>query len=233
MSSTEDKNSAETEEEKKTEAESAADEKAADKAPEAEAQGSEIKIDSETAEDKKDTSSEDKKTEEDQKSAASDKETESSALKHQMKKELEKKDTQIKDLTDRYQRTLAEYQNFRTRSEKEKSDMYGFAVRDVMEKILPVLDNLKRGLQQIPEDSKDDAFAKGMVQLQKQFEKALDDIGVKPIEAVGKEFDPNLHNAVMHVDDDSVGENIIVQEFQTGYTYKGIVVRHSMVQVAN
>lgn len=228
MSSTNEKNSASAEEEKKTNAGSAADEKAAGTTPEAEAQDPDTNIEIET--DEKDSS--EKKEEKNQTSASED-EKESSSSKHQMKKELEKKDAKIKDLTDRYQRTLAEYQNFRTRSEKEKSDMYGFAVRDVMEKILPVLDNLKRGLQQIPEDAKDDAFAKGMIQLQKQFEKALDDIGVKPIEAVGKEFDPNLHNAVMHVDDDSVGENIVVQEFQTGYTYKGTVVRHSMVQVAN
>lgn len=231
MSSTEDKNSAKAEEEKKKTAESAADEKAAGSKPEAEAQDSDSKIDIETADQKENSSDQKKKEEKD--AAASETKDDSSFSKHQIKKELEKKDAKIQDLTDRYQRTLAEYQNFRTRSEKEKSDMYGFAVRDVMEKILPVLDNLKRGLQQIPEDSKDDAFAKGMEQLQKQFEKALDDIGVKPIEAVGKEFDPNLHNAVMHVDDDSVGENIVVQEFQTGYTYKGTVVRHSMVQVAN
>lgn len=231
MSSTEEKHSATAEEEEKKATESAADEKAAGEKPEAEAQGSDSRINSETADNKeKDASSKEEKSEG---SAASDQTDEKSFSKHQMKKELEKKDAKIKDLTDRYQRTLAEYQNFRTRSEKEKSDMYGFAVRDVMEKILPVLDNLKRGLEQIPEESKDDAFAKGMMQLQKQFEKALDDIGVKPIEAVGKEFDPNLHNAVMHVDDDSVGENIVVQEFQTGYTYKGTVVRHSMVQVAN
>jgi molecular chaperone GrpE len=155
------------------------------------------------------------------------------ALDFKTRKELEKKDAQIADLKDRYQRTLAEYQNFRSRSEKEKSDLYSFAVRDVMEKILPVLDNLERGLSQIPEEAKEDAFAQGMTQMKKQFEKALSDIGIEPIEAVGKEFDPNLHNAVMHIDDDQYGDNVVVQELQKGYTYRGTVVRHSMVQVAN
>ncbi len=148
------------------------------------------------------------------------------------KRELKKKDEQIKDLTDRYQRTLAEYQNFRTRTEKEKADLYAYAVKDVMTKILPVLDNLKLGLAQIPEDAKDEAFAQGMVQLEKQFEKSLADIGVEPIQAVGEKFDPEFHNAVMQVEADDADTDTVVNEFQKGYIYKGSVIRHSMVQVA-
>lgn len=152
---------------------------------------------------------------------------------HREKKELAKKDAEIAELTDRYKRTLAEYDNFRRRTEKEKSDLYSFAVRDVMTRILPVLDNLERGIAAIPEDQKNDTFAEGMDKIRKQFEKALDDIGVKPIEAKGKKFDPAYHNAVMHIDDEKYGENEVVEEFQKGYTYRDSVVRHSMVKVAN
>ncbi len=148
------------------------------------------------------------------------------------KLELKKKDEQIKNLTDRYQRALAEYQNYRNRTEREKADIYTFAVKDVMTKILPVLDNLERGLSQIPEDARDEAFAQGMVQLQKQFEKSLTDIGVEPIAAVGEKFDPDFHNAVMAVEQDGAEADTVVSEFQKGYTYKGAVIRHSMVQVA-
>ncbi len=148
------------------------------------------------------------------------------------KRELKKKDEQIKDLTDRYQRTLAEYQNFRNRTDKEKADLYAYAVKDVMTKMLPVLDNLKLGLAQIPDEAKEEAFAQGMVQLEKQFEKSLTDIGVEPIAAVGEKFDPEFHNAVMQVEAEDAETDTVVNEFQTGYTYKGAVIRHSMVQVA-
>ncbi len=149
------------------------------------------------------------------------------------KKELEKKEAELAELTDRYKRTLAEYENFRKRTEKEKADLYSFAVRDVMTKMLPVLDNLERGLQAVPEESKEDPVAQGMDKICKQFQQTLLDIGVKPIEAAGQPFDPNFHNAVMHVDDESLGENIVAEEFQKGYTYRDTVVRHSMVKVAN
>ena len=149
------------------------------------------------------------------------------------KKELEKKEAEIAELTDKYKRTLAEYDNFRRRTEKEKADLYGYAVRDVMTKILPVLDNLERGIAAVPEDQKEDPIAQGMEKILRQFEKALEDTGVKPIETAGKTFDPNLHNAVMHIDDENFGENEIVEEFQKGYTYHDQVVRHSMVKVAN
>ncbi|MBQ1312593.1 MAG: nucleotide exchange factor GrpE [Blautia sp.] len=146
------------------------------------------------------------------------------------KKENEKFQQQIEDLTDRLKRSMAEFDNFRKRTEKEKSSMYIIGARDIVEKILPVVDNFERGLAQAPEG---DAFAEGMKLVYKQLMTALDDMGVKPIEAVGKEFDPSLHNAVMHVDDEEAGENIVVEEFQKGYTYKDFVVRHSMVKVAN
>ena len=149
------------------------------------------------------------------------------------KKELAKKEEELNALKDRYMRTLAEYENYRKRTEKEKADIYTYAVKDVMTKMLPILDNLERGLALIPEESKADPVAEGMDKICKQFQKTLQDIGVKPIEAEGKEFDPNLHNAVMHVEDGNLGDNIVAEELQKGYTYKESVVRHSMVKVAN
>ncbi|MCI6005545.1 MAG: nucleotide exchange factor GrpE [Blautia sp.] len=146
------------------------------------------------------------------------------------KKEKDKYEQQIEDLTDRLKRSMAEFDNFRKRTEKEKASMYIIGAREIVEKILPVVDNFERGLAQASEG---DAFADGMKMIYKQLITTLDDLGVKPIEAVGQEFDPNLHNAVMHVEDESVGENIIVEELQKGYTYKDFVVRHSMVKVAN
>jgi molecular chaperone GrpE len=146
------------------------------------------------------------------------------------KKEKEKYEQQIEDLTDRLRRSLAEFDNYRKRTEKEKSSMYVIGAREIVEKILPIVDNFERGLAQAVEG---DAFADGMKMIYKQLITTLDDLGVKPIEAVGMEFDPNFHNAVMHVEDESVGDNIVVEELQKGYTYKEFVVRHSMVKVAN
>ena len=146
------------------------------------------------------------------------------------KKEKDKFEQQIEELTDRLKRSMAEFDNYRKRTEKEKSSMYIIGAKDIVEKMLPIVDNFERGLAQAPEE---DAFADGMKMIYKQMMTAFDEMGVKPIEAVGKEFDPNLHNAVMHVEDESVGENIVVEEFQKGYTYKDFVVRHSMVKVAN
>ena len=146
------------------------------------------------------------------------------------KKEKDKFEQQIEDLTDRLKRSMAEFDNYRKRTEKEKSSMYIIGAKDFVEKMLPIVDNFERGLAQAPED---DPFAEGMKMIYKQMMTAFDEMGVKAIEAVGKEFDPNLHNAVMHVEDESVGENVVVEEFQKGYTYKDFVVRHSMVKVAN
>ena len=149
------------------------------------------------------------------------------------KKKKDKKDEKIEELTDRVKRQMAEFENFRKRTEKEKAGMYAVGAKDVIEKILPIVDNFERGLNSIPEDAKGSAFADGMEKIYKQFVKTLDDMGVKPIEAVGKTFDPNFHNAVMHVEDENLGENVVAVELQKGYTYKDSIVRHSMVQVAN
>ena len=143
------------------------------------------------------------------------------------------KDAQIEELQDRLKRQMAEFDNFRKRTEKEKAAMYEIGAKDIIEKILPVLDNFERGLAAMPEDEKGSSFAEGIEKIYKQFVKTLEDAGVESIEAVGKQFDPNLHNAVMHVEDEKYGENEIAMELQKGYKYRGSVVRHSMVQVAN
>lgn len=143
------------------------------------------------------------------------------------------KDAQIEELQDRLKRQMAEFDNFRKRTEKEKAAMYEIGAKDIIEKILPVLDNFERGLAAVPEDEKGSSFAEGIEKIYKQFVKTLEDAGVETIEAVGQQFDPNLHNAVMHVEDENLGENVVAAELQKGYTYKESIVRHSMVQVAN
>ncbi len=143
------------------------------------------------------------------------------------------KDEKIEELSDKLLRQMAEFDNFRKRTEKEKSAMYEIGAKDIIEKLLPVVDNFERGFLTVAEDDKDDAFVTGMEMVYKQLMTMLEGVGVKPIEAVGKEFDPDLHNAVMHVEDETVGDNIIVEEFQKGYTYRDSVVRYSMVKVAN
>lgn len=146
------------------------------------------------------------------------------------KEKKDKKTEQIEELTDRLQRTMAEFDNYRKRTEKEKASMYVIGAKEVVEKILPVVDNFERGLAAAQEG---DAFAEGMQMVYKQLMSALSEMGVQPIEALGQAFDPNLHNAVMHVEDPEAGENTIVEELQRGYLYKDFVVRHSMVKVAN
>ena len=152
-------------------------------------------------------------------------------------KKKDKKDKQIEDLTaqldDLRKRNLAEFENFRKRTEKEKSTMFDMGAKSVVEKLLPIIDNFERGFAGLSEEQMSDTFVSGMDMVYKQLVKALADMGVEPIEAVGKPFDPNLHNAVMHVEDENLGENTVAQEFQKGYLYHGSVVRHSMVQVAN
>ena len=143
------------------------------------------------------------------------------------------KDEKIEDLTDKLTRQMAEFDNYRKRTEKEKSAMYEIGAKDIIEKILPVIDNFERGFQSVEDGKKDDPFVDGMDKVYKQLMKTLEDAGVKQIEALGEEFNPEFHNAVMHVEDDEAGENIIVEEFQKGYLYRDSVVRHSMVKVAN
>lgn len=149
------------------------------------------------------------------------------------KEKRDKRDDKIEELTDRLQRSLAEFNNFRNRTDKEKAAMYEIGARNVIEKMLPVVDNFERGLAAVPEDDKENSFAAGMDMIYKQLMKTLNDLGVQEIEALGKEFDPNLHNAVMHEENAELGENIISEVFQKGYTYHDIVIRHAMVKVAN
>lgn len=149
------------------------------------------------------------------------------------KNKKDKKDEKIEELTDRLTRQMAEFDNFRKRTDKEKSQMYEIGAKDIINKILPVVDNFERGLAGVPEEEKDNPFIEGMDKIYKQLMTTLEEVGVKPIEAVGQEFNPDFHNAVMHVEDEELGENIIAEEFQKGYTYRDSVVRHSMVKVAN
>ena len=160
----------------------------------------------------------------------SQEETQKKSIFGKKKDKKDKKDTKIEELTDRLQRTMAEFDNFRKRTEKEKASMYVIGAKEIIEKMLPVVDNFERGLANAQEG---DAFAEGIQMIYKQLMTTFDEMGVKVIETVGQQFDPNLHNAVMHVDDPEQEDNVIVEEFQKGYTYKDFVVRHSMVKVAN
>ena len=190
-----------------------------------------------TAEEAADTEETAEQTADDPESETEEeKEEESKAEKKKLfgkKNKKDKKDEKIEELTDRLTRQMAEFDNFRKRTEKEKSQMYEIGAKDIIEKILPIVDNFERGLSSMPEEEKTTPFAKGMEKVYKQLMTTLESIDVKPIEAVGKEFNPDFHNAVMHVEDEELGENIIAEEFQKGYTYRNNVVRHSMVKVAN
>jgi molecular chaperone GrpE len=148
-------------------------------------------------------------------------------------KPSDQRDAVIADLRDQVKRQMAEFDNFRKRTDKEKSAMFEMGASDVIKKLLPVVDNFERGFKSLTDDEKETPFAKGMDMVYKQTLKMLDELNVKPIEAVGQEFNPELHNAVMHVEDESAGENIIIEEFEKGYTYRETVIRHSMVKVAN
>ena len=147
------------------------------------------------------------------------------------KKKKDKKDEQIEELNDRVKRQMAEFDNFRKRTEKEKSQMFDMGARTIIEKILPVVDNFERGFLTVEEADKNDAFVQGMSQVYKQLMTELESIGVKPIEAIGQEFNPDFHNAVMQVESEEYESGIIAQEFMKGYMYKDTVVRHSMVGV--
>lgn len=152
--------------------------------------------------------------------------------KKEKKEKKDKKDEQIQELTDKLKRQMAEFENFRKRSEKEKTMMYDMGAKTVIEKILPVVDNFERGLAGVDPENMD-PFAEGMDKIYRQMLKSLEDMGVKAIDAVGSEFNPDFHNAVMHVEDEAFGENVVAEELQKGYLYKESVVRHSMVKVAN
>lgn len=165
--------------------------------------------------------------------AASQEEEKAEKAKKGFKKKKDKKDEQIEELNDKLMRTMAEFDNFRKRTEKEKTQMFEIGARDIIEKILPIIDNFERGLGSVPEAEKDSAFVQGIEQIYRQLLTTLEEAGVKAIEAVGQEFDPNLHNAVMHAEDENFGENIVSEELLRGYMYRETVVRHSMVKVVN
>lgn len=145
----------------------------------------------------------------------------------------DKKDLAIADLTDRLKRSMAEFENFRKRNEKEKATMFDMGARSMAEKLLPVVDNFERAMLAAPADGEGKAFADGITMIYNQMTKTLEDLGVKAIDCVGKEFDPNFHNAVMHIEDENLGENVVAEELLKGYMYKDTVLRHSMVKVAN
>ncbi len=170
--------------------------------------------------------------EEVEESAAETKE-EKKKRKKEKKAKVDPRDEKIAELTDRVTRQMAEFDNFRKRTEKEKTERYELGAKDIIDKILPVVDNFERGLQAVTEEDKDNAFVNGMDMIYKQLLTTLEGLDVKPIPAVGEEFNPELHNAVMHIEDENLGENVVAEEFQKGYTYRSHVVRHSMVKVAN
>lgn len=182
-----------------------------------------------------DTQSEDADTAgeaaESEEEASDDKED--SAKKSFFKKKKDKKDEQIEELNDRLKRQMAEFDNFRKRSEKEKSQMFDMGAKTIIEKILPVVDNFERGLAAVPEEQKDDAFVSGVDKVYKQLMTELEAAGVKPIVCIGEEFNPEYHNAVMQVESEEFGTGVVAQELLKGYTYKDTVVRHSMVAVVS
>lgn len=163
--------------------------------------------------------------------AAQEKEKKFGKKKKAVDKKAEAYETKIAELEDRVKRQMAEFENYRKRTEKEKAAMFEMGAKSVVEKILPIVDNFERGLAAVPEADKEGAFASGMNLIYKQMMTELEGLGVKPIEAVGKEFDPNLHNAVMQVESDEYEEGIVAQELLKGYMYRESVVRHSMVAV--
>ena len=199
-------------------------ETAENKAEEIEIEGADEE-NTQTAEETKDTDVNEAKSEDD---ASADADEKKGLFK---KKKKDKKDEQIEELNDRLKRQMAEFENFRKRSEKEKSQMFDMGAKTIVEKILPVIDNFERGLAAVPDDKKDDPFITGMDKVYKQMLTELDAAGVKPIECVGQEFDPDFHNAVMQVENDELESGTVAQELQKGYMYKDSVVRHSMVSV--
>ena len=203
-------------------------ETAENKAEEIEIEGADEES-TQAVEEAKDTDVNETESEDDASADADEKSDEKKGL--FKKKKKDKKDEQIEELNDRLKRQMAEFENFRKRSEKEKSQMFDMGAKTIVEKILPVIDNFERGLAAVPDDKKDDPFITGMDKVYKQMLTELDAAGVKPIECVGQEFDPDFHNAVMQVENDELESGTVAQELQKGYMYKDSVVRHSMVSV--
>lgn len=182
---------------------------------------------------KAETKEEQPETESSKKEETSETEEKPEKKKKKGFKKKDKKDEQIEELNDKYQRLFAEFQNFRNRSDKEKTAMFETGAKSIIEKILPVVDNFERGVAALSEEDLESPVGQGMNLIYKQLLQTLEDIGVEAIDAKGKEFDPELHNAVMHEDNDELGENVVSEELQKGYKYRDTVVRHSMVKVAN
>lgn len=182
---------------------------------------------------KVDTEAEETPEEAAAKAAAMEAEAREAFSDENLEEKQDKKDIAIADLTDRLKRSMAEFDNFRKRSEKEKATMFDMGARSIVEKILPVVDNFERAMVAAPKEGDGKAFADGITMIYNQLKKTLEDLGVKPIDCVGQAFDPNFHNAVMHVEDESLGENVVAEELLKGYMYKDSVLRHSMVKVAN
>ena len=182
---------------------------------------------------KVDTEAEETPEEAAAKAAAMEAEAREAFSDENLEEKQDKKDIAIADLTDRLKRSMAEFDNFRKRSEKEKATMFDMGARSIAEKILPVVDNFERAMVAAPKEGDGKAFADGITMIYNQLKKTLEDLGVKPIDCVGQPFDPNFHNAVMHVEDESLGENVVAEELLRGYMYKDSVLRHSMVKVAN
>lgn len=200
-------------------------------AAEAQAEEEAVKASDEAEETSEEAPAEGEEAEE----TAADAGSEDTGKKKLFKKKNKKdpRDERIEELTDLLKRNRAEFDNYRKRTDKEKARNFEFGACEVLNRILPVVDNFERGLASISEDSKEDPIVVGMEMIYKQLGTVLEELGVKPIEAVGAPFDPEFHNAVMHVEDEEAEENVIVEEFLKGYTYKDQVVRHSMVKVAN
>lgn len=182
---------------------------------------------------KVDTEAEETPEEAAAKAAAMEAEAREAFSDENVEEKQDKKDIAIADLTDRLKRSMAEFDNFRKRSEKEKATMFDMGARSIAEKILPVVDNFERAMVAAPKEGDGKAFADGITMIYNQLKKTLEDLGVEPIDCVGQPFDPNFHNAVMHVEDESLGENVVAEELLKGYMYKDSVLRHSMVKVAN
>lgn len=202
----------------------------------AEAQNKDIDMENETVEENKEAEifeAEETAMESEEKEASEetpeDGEEKKSFFKKKEKKS--KQDEKIEELTDQVKRQMAEFDNFRKRTEKEKTQMFEVGAKSVIEKILPVVDNFERGLAAVPEEQKEDGFVEGMNKIYKQLMTELEGLEVKPIEAVGIEFDPEFHNAVMQVENDELESGMVAQELQKGYMYRDTVVRHSMVAV--
>ncbi|MBQ3852875.1 MAG: nucleotide exchange factor GrpE [Lachnospiraceae bacterium] len=214
-----------TDKEIKDTAETAAEEASETAAPEAEAPDTEAP----EAEASAEGSETENTSEESSKKSRAEKKAEKKALKTDKEKEALK--ARVEELEDKTKRQLAEFENFRNRSEKEKAQSFDRGAASVLEKLLPVVDNFERGFAAVDEEDKDDAFVVGMDKIYKQLMDELDKMGVKPIEAVGKEFDPAFHNAVMQTESDEYESGVVAQELLKGYTYHDTVIRHSMVSV--